>query len=552
MAEISTGGDEPRERADARALLWGVPLAVALLSHLPSLLNGFVHDDPMLLTHNPHMHGLSGLAALLGGGLFAAMQELGGVEYYRPLSSVLYWLSWQLFGDDSVGQHALNLLLHGGVAVAFGALLRAVGAGDRPSVLGASLFAAHPATADIVAYVGGRQDMLGWLLSLLALRFGALRQPSPRAAVALFTLVLGGCLSREFFLAAPLWLAALCITRPPSQRVAALRYLLGGSGAAVVVTLVLRVAFGIASPSAATVPLGGWLDAFAFVSARVVRAVAWPLDLAVEITVAPTTLAGLPMTLPIVALVLGGGAALVLGVVRRADGMQEDEDAAVARGAAAAVAVSVAVLLATFILHTVPAVRFSIIADRYAYGPVMAAVGLVWGLSVLWSARVPRRAPAVVLVLCIGFVPVAWARDLDFESDETLSMALLRNRPNDPQSWIGAGTVLFLKGDVDAAYPLCERYRRAMPRSSRANLCVGEYLLSHGQPRRAAAVLESYVRVRSGHMRGRRALVGALMAAGEVEAAGQAVQWLERRHPGAPDLAEARALIERAPARVAP
>lgn len=548
MEQTSTAGAAPSaqlsEHVPARAWLWGVPFAVAVFAHLPSLQNGFVHDDPMLLTRNPNMEGLEGLAELMRGGLFAVMQELGNVEYYRPLSSVLYWLSWQLFGESGLGQHALNLCLHGGVAVTFGAALRAFGASGRASVLAASLFAVHPATADIVAYVGGRQDMLGWLLSLLAIRFALLHERSPRNAAVLFVLVLGGCLSREFFFAAPCWIAALCIASPPAERGRALVYLASVAGAAVVLTLMARVTLRIASPALAGAAPGTWVDAFAFVSARVLRVVGYPIDLAVEVTVGSPLLSGAARAVPITLLVFGGAAVLVLGALRR--GSKADGETAALR-AACAVVMFVAVLLATFALHTVPAVRFGIVADRYAYGPVMACVAMGWALGALWPARVPRWTPVIVAALCVGLVPVAWARDIDFASDETLNMALLRNRPEDPQSWIGAGTVLFIQGKGDAAYPLCERYRRALPHSSRANLCVGDYLLRHGQPRQAAMVLQPYVLGRSGHVRGRQVLLDALIAMPDRAAAQQALAWLEQRHPGAPDLVEARGRIDRLP-----
>src|SRR5258706_2931665 len=97
----------------------------AAIAHAPSLGNGFVLDDANLLVENPFVRTLSGLRVLLRSELFAASAQPRVVPYYRPLSGLLYWTSYQLLGASAPLQHALNVLLHAAVALLLFESLRA-------------------------------------------------------------------------------------------------------------------------------------------------------------------------------------------------------------------------------------------------------------------------------------------------------------------------------------------------------------------------------------------------------------------------------------------
>src|SRR5579863_6077193 len=73
----------------------------------------------------------------------------------RPLTYLTFWLNYQVGGQDPLGYHLLNLLLHvGAVLLLYECLRRLL---PEPAALAAAaLFAVHPIQAEAVNYVWAR------------------------------------------------------------------------------------------------------------------------------------------------------------------------------------------------------------------------------------------------------------------------------------------------------------------------------------------------------------------------------------------------------------
>src|ERR1035437_1706716 len=165
-------------------------LAAALAAFGASLGSGFHFDDYAIFS-NPVLTSPWGWL------------QVWGWRQTRPLTYVTFWLNYRAGGEDPIGYHALNLLLHlGAVLLAYECLRRLLP--QRAALVAAALFAVHPLQAEAVDYVWGRAIVLAALFCFAALLCWITGRPW--AAVACFAAAL---LAKEECAAFPLVLAML-------------------------------------------------------------------------------------------------------------------------------------------------------------------------------------------------------------------------------------------------------------------------------------------------------------------------------------------------------
>jgi len=508
-------------------------LPIGVLAHLPALGNGFVLDDGILFVRNPYLRSLAGLGELLKNELFVASAEVRYMPYYRPLSGLLYWLSYQLFGTSAPLQHALNLLLHGLIGVALAQVLLAAGARLGLAVGAAALFAVHPATPEIVAYVGGRQDMLGWLIVLGAWCWCELRGASAGArGAAVFAAALLSALAREFFVATPLLLFAALVPAATNRRQHAVAIALGGA-LGVLVVFGLRQAIDVEALQLATPGVTDVLVTAAAVALRLLKLLFWPSDVAMEVTLPRLGLLSALAVLSALALTT----ALSLVWLFKRVGAQ-----------ARLAAFGWATLWAAVALHTPICLKYGTVSDRYAYEAVLAAVCIAVPALGQLDLRLPIRPALAKVMLCLLLaapLPVTWARDAEWRSEATLQVAMYRDRPDDPEAQFAEGMRLFRLEEYDAAYPLCVSYQKVSSHAERAGLCVGTILLLRQQPALAARHLEAYARPRPGSVEARVRLFQAWFAANDLEGVRRGLEFFSPYGPDAADIVAARKEYEK-------
>ena len=125
----------------------------AVIAYLPAINAGFIWDDDILLTANPHMQNAQGLKEIWLG---------QNTHDYAPLTSTCFWLERKIWGDAPTGYHVVNILLHALAAVLLWrvlATLRLPGAW-----LAALLFAIHPVNVASVAWIAERKNTLSAVL----------------------------------------------------------------------------------------------------------------------------------------------------------------------------------------------------------------------------------------------------------------------------------------------------------------------------------------------------------------------------------------------------
>jgi hypothetical protein len=532
MAEEEERKDKPR-----RALYPAIVLASAMGAHLVSLKAGWVLDDWELFVENPYLRSAAGLKVLLTRELFVAIAEPRLVPYYRPVSGLMYWLTFQLFGTNGLLQHLLNAVLHAGCALLVFALVARLTGRRRGALLAGTLVAAHPITVELVAYMGGRQDIVGWSMTfgavILLLRARGLAKTAAIAFVATFL----AALTREFFLSAPLLhvIAAASAKDAPSRKKSAIAAGAGGLAAAIAVLLLRRVLLIAPFDIRRSVSIGDALGNFAAVFWRLVKDILFPSDVVIELTIEPFRAPAA------VALLLGCTIAFVLAVLRirrRAPAMLTPF--LLGCGALASLA----------LLHTSVALRFGGIADRYAYGALPAIVLVLTPVLDFVAERVHARGPrllgALVAGILVACVPFTWARAADFASDETLQLAMVRERPDDPQAILATIARLRGEGRKEEAYPLCAEYSAKNPRSLSAHACIAEDALAKKDYARAAKYLEPWVYSRPGDAAARAGYFEALFQTRDYARIETALAYFEPVEPNAPDIRAARIAYERA------
>lgn len=162
----------------------GVIIGMAFLVYAPSITNGFMWDDDVMLTNNQLVKSHDGLRRIW------CSTELSD---YFPLTSTSFWIEWRLWGMNPVGYNVTNILLHALSGVLLWRIFRRL---KIPGAwLAALLFTIHPVCVASVDWIAERKNTLSLLFYGWAfLMYLGFEQSSQRrtywAAVVLFLLAL--------------------------------------------------------------------------------------------------------------------------------------------------------------------------------------------------------------------------------------------------------------------------------------------------------------------------------------------------------------------------
>ncbi len=134
-------------------------VAAVFVAYLPALDAGFVWNDDTYLTENRTLDAPDGLHLI--------WTEPKASEQYYPMVFTSFWIEKRLWSLHPLGYHLVNVLLHAGSALLLWWLLLRL---SLPGAwLAAAVFALHPVCAESVAWVTERKNTLSLFLSLLAM-----------------------------------------------------------------------------------------------------------------------------------------------------------------------------------------------------------------------------------------------------------------------------------------------------------------------------------------------------------------------------------------------
>src|SRR5688572_9864799 len=129
-------------------------LLLTFAIYWPALRGGFVWDDMILVEKNQLATGDLNLRTVWFGTDF-------------PLTTVMFWIQWLLWGKNTFGYHVVNVLLHATSAVLVWRILLRL---KIPGAwLAAALFAVHPVCVASVAWISEFKNTLSLPICLLSL-----------------------------------------------------------------------------------------------------------------------------------------------------------------------------------------------------------------------------------------------------------------------------------------------------------------------------------------------------------------------------------------------
>lgn len=134
-----------------------IPLS-AFIAYAPAVKNGFIWDDDRYVVNNELLANRGGLRKI--------WLEIGATDQYYPLTYTTFWIEKRVWGDSPSGYHVINILLHAVNAVLVWRLLALLGIPG--AALAGLLFAVHPLHVESVAWITERKNTLSLLFYLLA------------------------------------------------------------------------------------------------------------------------------------------------------------------------------------------------------------------------------------------------------------------------------------------------------------------------------------------------------------------------------------------------
>jgi protein O-mannosyl-transferase len=153
-AEPHQHSSRRRDRILAAILL----LAVFVVYH-PALHGDLLLDDDVHVTR-PELQSLAGLARI--------WTDLGATQQYYPVLHTAFWLEHQVWGEDVLGYHLVNVLLHSLAALLVVAMTRRLEV--RGGWVAAFVFALHPIAVESVAWISEQKNTLSAVFYLGAAR----------------------------------------------------------------------------------------------------------------------------------------------------------------------------------------------------------------------------------------------------------------------------------------------------------------------------------------------------------------------------------------------
>jgi tetratricopeptide (TPR) repeat protein len=482
-------------RPKPKALDWNRMFQVLLIVaagfwiYWPVLHGDWLMDDVNYITQNPLLRDTAGL--------WKIWFEPGSFIEYYPLKASVEWIEWNLFGDDTLGYHLTNVVLHVVNALLVWRLLAKFGL--QLAWLGGLIFAIHPAMIESVAWISELKNTLSLLPFLLAM--GAWIDYEERKR------------QRDYWLALGLFLVAmLCkISMAPFPVVILLhawwkRGRVGWSDLkASAPFFVISLTLGMASisigswfqqhymPTLDAVPMGGFFSRLAcagLVLSQYLLNSLWPVNLMPIYPRWRVDPPSLPQFFPWVIL---GGIFYWLWRKRRSWG----------RHGLLGLGFFVLNLMPFLGFRTISYMGFTWVMDHFLYLPILGLIGLaVAGIEWIYGRLAPVLRPFEIAIIGVAMTLLAFESNgyaKAFINAETLSTYALKHNPGAWTAYNDLGCALKRSGRFNEAIDQFREALRIKPDYIESRYNLGNALFSAGRYPEAIEQYEQVLKVQSNY-----------------------------------------------------
>jgi len=169
-ASVVGNGDAAAARLGRKEVLLLVVVALSAAAvYLNSLGGGFVWDDRKLILDDRAIKSWHELPQILSHDFFERNEDDLPYGYYRPVTTVSYFLDYTFWGLQPFGYHLTNVGLHALCTVLMALILLRMRWPLLATVIATLLFAVHPIHTESVAWIAGRTDLLAFFFCGLTL-----------------------------------------------------------------------------------------------------------------------------------------------------------------------------------------------------------------------------------------------------------------------------------------------------------------------------------------------------------------------------------------------
>jgi tetratricopeptide (TPR) repeat protein len=131
---------------------------LAFLPYVNTLFANFVYDDIFQVVGNPYVHSFRYLREIFTTTVWSFQGAAGVTNYFRPMMTFGYLLTYQIAGLVPFSFHLVNLILNCVAVWLIFFLLRRF-SGERVALIAAGLFALHPIHTESVAWIAAVTDL---------------------------------------------------------------------------------------------------------------------------------------------------------------------------------------------------------------------------------------------------------------------------------------------------------------------------------------------------------------------------------------------------------
>jgi len=149
---------EPSREHQREAGTFLVLFLLAFLPYLNTLFAGFVYDDNFQVVENPYVHSFRHLREIFTTTVWSFQGASGVTNYFRPMMTFGYLLTYRIAGLVPFSFHLVNLILNCTAVCLVFFLLRRF-SGERVALIAAGLFALHPIHTEPVAWIAAVTDL---------------------------------------------------------------------------------------------------------------------------------------------------------------------------------------------------------------------------------------------------------------------------------------------------------------------------------------------------------------------------------------------------------